>query len=47
LLEFESSANSIYHGLAVHVTKRFSHHFEFSSSYTLSKVIDDVPTPSP
>jgi len=45
ILEFESAANSIYHGLAVQVNKRFSHHFELSGSYTLSKVIDDVPDP--
>jgi len=43
ILEFESAANSIYHGLVVQVNKRFSHHFGLSSSYTLSKVIDDVP----
>jgi hypothetical protein len=43
ILEFESAANSIYHGLAVQMNKRFSHHFELSGSYTLSKVIDDVP----
>src|SRR5713226_1090017 len=37
----ESSGNSIYHGLTVAVSKRFSHHFEFLSSYTWSHSIDD------
>lgn len=37
----ESSGNSIYHGLTVEVTKRFSRHFQFFSSYTWSHAIDD------
>jgi hypothetical protein len=43
ILQFESSANSIYHGLAVQVNKRFSHHFQFLASYTFGKVVDDNP----
>jgi outer membrane receptor protein involved in Fe transport len=43
ILEFESAANSIYHGLAVQASKRFSHQFQFLASYTFGKVIDDNP----
>lgn len=45
IVSIESAASSIYHGLAVHVSKRVSYHFEFHASYTLSKVIDDNPEP--
>ena len=38
----ESSGASIYHGLAVSVTKRFSQHYQFQTSYTLAKAIDDT-----
>lgn len=38
----ESSGNSIYHGMALSVKKRFSHNNQFQVSYTLSKAIDDV-----
>jgi hypothetical protein len=37
----ESSGSSIYHGLTVSVSKRFSHHFEMFSSWTWSHAIDD------
>jgi hypothetical protein len=37
----ESSGNSVYHGLTVGFTKRFSHHFEIFSNYTWSHAIDD------
>ena len=43
---FESNASSIYHGLAVQVTRRFAHNLQFLGSYTLSKVIDDKPDSS-
>ncbi len=43
ILVYESDANSIYHGLAAQVTKRFSHNFQFLGSYTFGKVIDDNP----
>lgn len=43
ILTFESSANSIYHGLAAQASKRFSHQFQFLASYTFGKVIDDNP----
>jgi hypothetical protein len=43
VLVFESNANSTYHGLVLQMTKRFAQNFEFQASYTLSKVIDDVP----
>ena len=36
-----SDGSSIYHGLTVNVQKRFSHSFEFLSSYTWSHAIDD------
>jgi hypothetical protein len=38
----ESSGGSIYHGLAVGVTKRLSARYQFQVAYTLSKAIDDV-----
>ena len=37
----ESSASSIYHGLAISLAKRYSNHHQFQVSYTLSKAIDD------
>ena len=37
----ESSGMSIYHGLTVAVSKRFSNHFEFQSGWTWSHAIDD------
>src|SRR6185369_15395651 len=37
----ESSGSSIYHGMALSVTKRYSDHFQLQASYTLSKAIDD------
>jgi len=40
---FESTANSIYHGVAIQVHKRFSHNVQFLLSYTISKAIDDTP----
>ncbi|MBV9073853.1 MAG: TonB-dependent receptor [Acidobacteria bacterium] len=43
VLQFTSSGNSIYHGLVVQATKRFSSNYSFLASYTLSKVIDDNP----
>src|SRR5262249_27228849 len=38
----EGSANSIYHGMAVSLTKRYSNNNQFLVSYTFSKAIDDV-----
>jgi len=38
----ESSGGSIYHGLAVTATKRYSHHLQFQASYTLGKALDDT-----
>jgi hypothetical protein len=43
ILVFHSDANSIYHGLAIQVSKRFSANFQALASYTLSKVIDNNP----
>lgn len=40
---FESDANSIYHGMTVALNKRFSQNYQLLVSYTLGKVIDDVP----
>jgi hypothetical protein len=37
----ESTGSSVYHGLTVNLSKRFSKHFEFLSSYTWSHAIDD------
>jgi len=41
--QFEGSANSLYHGLALQLKRRFSGNFQALASYTLGKVIDDVP----
>jgi hypothetical protein len=41
---FESSASSIYHGLAIEVRRRFASNLQFLGSYTFSKVIDDNPS---
>lgn len=41
VVQQESSGNSVYHGLTVSVSKRFSRHFEFLSGYTWSHAIDD------
>ncbi len=40
--QYTSRGNSIYHGMTLSVTKRFTNHFSFQSSYTWSKTIDDV-----
>jgi len=45
ILLIETNANSSYHGMAVQLNKRFSRNYQFTISYTLSKVIDDVPDP--
>ena len=37
----ESTGSSVYHALTVALSKRFSNHFEFLSSYTWSHTIDD------
>ena len=41
--QFESSANSLYHGLFLQLRKRMSRRFEGTVSYTLGHVIDDAP----
>jgi hypothetical protein len=41
--QFESSANSLYHGMFVQLKKRMSRNFQGSLAYTWSHVIDDVP----
>ncbi|MBI1745634.1 MAG: TonB-dependent receptor [Acidobacteria bacterium] len=43
LSRFTSNANSVYHGWALQLNRRFSHNYQFLASYTLSKVIDDAP----
>ena len=40
---FESAASSTYHGVVLQATKRMANDFQFLASYTLGKVIDDVP----
>ncbi len=47
ILLFESNANSIYHGLALQLKRRFSQEFQCLASYTFSKVIDDLPDAAP
>jgi hypothetical protein len=39
---YETSGNSIYHGMTVSVNKRFNRSYQLNASYTLSKAIDDV-----
>lgn len=41
VVQQESSGNSVYHGLTLNVSKRFTSRFEFLSSYTWSHAIDD------
>ncbi|HEY7679439.1 MAG TPA: TonB-dependent receptor [Terriglobia bacterium] len=41
IVQQESSGNSVYHGMTVNFSKRFSNHFEFLSSWTWSHAIDD------
>jgi len=36
-----NGGNSIYHGLSVQLSRRYSHGFNISGSYTLSKTLDD------
>jgi len=38
---FETTSNSIYHGMAVSVNKRFSKHYQLIGSYTFSKSISE------
>ncbi|MBA2339101.1 MAG: TonB-dependent receptor, partial [Pyrinomonadaceae bacterium] len=40
---FESTARSLYNGLAIQATRRFSRGLQFIASYTLSKAEDDKP----
>jgi hypothetical protein len=40
---FESAASSIYHGMFVSLSKRWSRNYQFQLSYTLAKAIDDGP----
>src|SRR5205823_2225472 len=40
--QVESSRSSIYHGLAVSATKRYTKRYQFQASYTLGKAIDDT-----
>lgn len=40
---FDSGADSIYHGLFIQLTKRFSQSFAVQTSYTFSKAIDTKP----
>jgi hypothetical protein len=47
VLLFESSGNSIYHGMAVQLNKRFSRNFQFLASYTWSKSLDDISNIQP
>jgi hypothetical protein len=42
LNNYESTGNSIYHGMTVSLTKRLSDHFQFQTNYTFSKTIDDI-----
>jgi Carboxypeptidase regulatory-like domain len=41
ITSFQSNGNSIYHGLATQLTRRFEHGLQFNLSYTFSHAIDD------
>jgi hypothetical protein len=43
IYQFESSANSLYHGGFLQLKKRMSHNFQGQVAYTFSHVIDDRP----
>lgn len=40
---FQSTANSIYHGLTTQLNKRFARNYQLVAAYTYGHVIDDVP----
>jgi outer membrane receptor protein involved in Fe transport len=40
---FESASRSLYNGLAIQATQRFTHGFQFIAAYTFSKAKDDRP----
>jgi hypothetical protein len=42
IYQIEDSANSTYHGLSLALNRRLANEFEFSASYTFSKVVDDA-----
>ena len=39
---YESTANSVYHGLLIELNKRFSRRFSFHGNYTFAKAIDET-----
>jgi hypothetical protein len=41
VMQQESSGNSVYHGMTIGISKRFSRHFEFNVNYTWAHTIDD------
>jgi hypothetical protein len=43
VIAFESTADSVYHGMTVELSKRYSRNFQLRGAYTWSKVIDTVP----
>lgn len=43
IIAFESTANSVYHGMTIELNKRYARNFQLRGAYTWSKVIDDVP----
>ncbi len=45
ILLVESAASSIYHAFVAALEKRYSHGFQLTAAYTLSKTIDDNPEP--
>lgn len=44
VLLLQTNGSSVYHGLALQASKRFSRHFQLQAAYTYSKTIDDNPT---
>ncbi len=43
LTQFESTGDSVYHGMTVQANKRFSHHYQLLMAYTWSRAIDNKP----
>jgi hypothetical protein len=39
--DYQSRGTSIYHGMTVSLSKRFSNHYSFQANYTWSKALDD------
>jgi hypothetical protein len=43
IFQFQSTAQSLYHGMTLQLSKRMSHHFSVQTAYTWPHAIDDAP----